>query len=224
MWPWHVRRWVSRWRSSAVEMRPRWWVVRAWRWIVRAWRRLVRRWPAVGVRLVAGRHGWVPHQVETERTKQPKPVWTYLGERQPPRLGNLGFILFHNPSQKNKRFTFSFTHTAPTRYFLLVVRRAPPTSTQSQRNAQTPRTPHARTRPQHCRRRTVGAGAHQLLTNPCVLTASCSIRLGSVPATVPAATAAVPAASSTSATQHAAASRHGAGLLLGSSGAPQAAA
>lgn len=63
MWPRHVRRrWVSRWRSSCVEMRPRWRVMRARRRIVRAWRRLVWRWPAVGVRLVAGRHGWAPHQ------------------------------------------------------------------------------------------------------------------------------------------------------------------
>ena len=164
MWPWHVRRWVSRWRSSAVEMRPRWWVVRAWRWIVRAWRRLVRRWPAVGVRLVAGRHGWVPHQGRSiGGASQAQPVWTYVGgETATERLSGAWFLCAFPPQTT---FTFSFTHTAPTRYFLLVVRRAPPTSTQSQRNAQTPRTPHARTRPQHCQRRTVGAGAHQLLSH-----------------------------------------------------------
>ena len=218
-------------------MRPRWWVVRAWRWIVRAWRRLVRRWPAVGVRLVAGRHGWVPHQsIVGASSSQFGRTWGRDSHRPGETHGLTAhlhwawfYTLFHNPSQKNKRFTFSFTHTAPTRYFLLVVRRAPPTSTQSQRNAQTPRTPAALHTPAHAHSTVSAALSEQALTNysvtnPCVLTASCSIRLGSVPATVPAATAAVPAASSTSATQHAAASRHGAGLLLGSSWAPQAAA
>ena len=156
MWPWHVRRWVSRWRSSAVEMRPRWWVVRAWRWIVRAWRRLVRRWPAVGVRLVAGRHGWVPHQsIVGASSSQFGRTWGRDSHRVRAIL-----VLYFSTTPRKKinvlRFRLHTRRPHGTSYWSCVVPLPPPPNPK-----ETPKHPALHTRPHtptalsapHCRSR-----------------------------------------------------------------------